>query len=594
MLLQSLVNYYEILAEDEESGVPKLGYGKVNVSFALNISKEGELLNVVPLKVPDSTGKKMVPQSMTVPESVKRAVNISPNFLCDNSSYVFGFDKKGKPIRSKECFAAFCKLHQDILKNVNNNEAQAVLNYLNSWDIGKASEHPSLAEYYEEISSGANLIFKLDGLNSFIHQSAEIRKAWEAYKQQNANGTRMQCLVTGIEAPVSRLHPVIKGIKGGQAMGNSLVSFNARAYESYGREDAQGVNSPVSEFAAFAYGTVLNYLLADVKNKLSVGDTTVVFWAQSPKRIYQDFFALMLQPDEIDNIGSDKQKYVRDLDAVREIKFFFEKLVKGTRSMPDIEEDIQFYVLGVSPNAARIAVRFFIRNSFGNFITDVARHYEDMAIEKQYTNEPDCIPLWRLLYETVSPTSKEKASSPLLSGAVMRSILTGSPYPAALYSAVMLRIRAEKDISYYKVAIIKACISRNSKNEYKEVLTMSLNEKCDNKEYVLGRLFAVLEKAQLDANPGIKATIKDRYFTAACATPASVFPILLRLSTHHISKAEYGYTSENNIKGIMDILKVEANPFPKNLSLEQQGVFILGYYHQKNSFYKKLGGKSNE
>ena len=594
MLLQSLVNYYEILTEDEESGVPKLGYGRVNVSFALNLSKQGELLNVVPLKIPDSTGKKIVPQSMTVPEPVKKTVNISPNFLCDNSSYVFGFDKKGKPLRSKECFESFRKLHLDILKDVNAFEAQAVLNYLNSWDIEKASEHTALAEYLEEISTGANLVFKLDGLNSFIHQNVEIRKAWEAYKEQISSEINLQCLVTGRKAPVSRLHPIVKGIKGGQAMGNSLVSFNASAYESYGREKAQGLNSPVSEFAAFAYGTALNYLLADIKNKFSVGDTTVVFWAQSPKRVYQDFFALMLQPDEIDMIGTGKQKYVRDVDAVREIRTFFEKLVNGTRALLNLDEDVQFYVLGISPNAARIAVRFFVRNSFGNFIAEVSRHYEDMAIEKQYPNEPDSIPLWRLLYETVSPASKEKVSSPLLSGAVMRAILTGAPYPAALYSAVMLRIKAEKDISYYKVAIIKACISRNNKNEYKEVLTMSLNEKCDNKEYVLGRLFAVLEKAQLDANPGIKATIKDRYFTSACATPASVFPILLRLSNHHISKAEYGYTSENNIKGIMDILKVEANPFPKNLSLEQQGVFILGYYHQKNSFYKKVGGNSNE
>ena len=589
MLLQSLVDYYEILTEDNESGVPRLGYGKANVSFALNISIQGEILNVIPLKIPDVTGKKMVPQSMTVPEPVKKSVNISSDFLFGNSSYVLGFDNKGKPQRSKECFESFKELHHCILKDVECVEARAILAFVDSWNVVEASENVVISEYYEEISAGANLVFKLDGQNNFIHENKEIRAAWEGYKLQITSETKLQCLVTGRRAPIARLHPYIKGVKSKKPTPLTLVSFDkdSSAYESYGRVKDQGLNSPVSEYATFAYGTALNYLLSDHKYKLSVGDTTVVFWAASPQRIYQDFFALMLQPDEIELISTDKQRYERDVDAIREIKGVFEKLEGGTRAKPNIEEDTQFFVVGISPNTARIAIRFFVRNNFGRFVTDVSKHYEDMAIEKQYSNEPDHIPLWKLMLETVPPSSKEKASSPLLSGSVMRSILMGLPYPAALYNAVMARMKAEKDISYYKASIIKACISRNNKNKYKEVLTMSLNEKANQKEYVLGRLFAVLEKAQLDANPGIKSTIKDRYFTSACATPATIFPTLLRLSNHHISKAEYGYAIDNQIKGIMDILNVEDNPFPKNFSLEQQGIFILGYYHQKNSFYKK-------
>ena len=589
MLLQSLVDYYEILTEDNESGVPRLGYGKANVSFALNISIQGEILNVIPLKIPDVTGKKMAPQSMTVPEPVKKSVNLSSDFLFGNSSYVLGFDNKGKPQRSKECFESFKELHHCILKDIKCIEARAVLAFVDSWNVEKASENVVISEYYEEISAGANLVFKLDGQNTFIHQNKEIRAAWEGYKLQMTSETKLQCLVTGRRAPIARLHPYIKGVKSKKPTPLTLVSFDkdSSAYESYGRVKDQGLNSPVSEYATFAYGTALNYLLSDHKYKLSVGDTTVVFWAASPQHIYQDFFALMLQPDEIELISTDKQRYERDVDAIREIKGVFEKLASGTRAKPNIEEDTQFFVVGISPNTARIAIRFFVRNNFGRFVTDVSKHYEDMSIEKQYPNEPDHIPLWKLMIETVPPSSKEKASSPLLSGSVMRSILMGLPYPAALYNAVMARIKAEKDISYYKASIIKACISRNNKNKYKEVLTMSLNEKANQKEYVLGRLFAVLEKAQLDANPGIKSTIKDRYFTSACATPATIFPTLLRLSNHHISKAEYGYAIDNQIKGIMEILNVEDNPFPKNFSLEQQGIFILGYYHQKNSFYKK-------
>ena len=189
--------------------------------------------------------------------------------------------------------------------------------------------------------------------------------------------------------------------------------------------------------------------------------------------------------------------------------------------------------------------------------------------------------------ETVSPKARDKAASPLLAGAVLRSIFMGLPYPEIFFSSVLIRIRAERDISRAKAAIIKACLLRRCKDKYKEELTVSLNEQSENKAYVLGRLFAVLEKAQLDKNPGINATIKDRYFASACANPASIFPVLLRLSNYHIAKAEYGYSIDRRIQELFDKLEVNNNPFPSHLSLNDQGIFILGYYHQKKAFYTK-------
>lgn len=591
MLLQALVRYYEILSDDEESEIPKLGYGKVNVSYALNISKDGELLNLIPLKILDSKGKKQVAKPMTLPEQSKRASGVFSNFLCDNSSYVFGFDNKGKPERSKKCFEAFKVLHNEILENVECDEAKAVLSFLDKWDVEKATEHIAIVDYLTDIYTGANFIFMLDGKkNEYIHNHAEIKKAWQTYKSTSSNDKKQQCLVTGEEKSIARLHPIIKGIRGGQAMGNSLVSFNASAYESYGNNKSQGLNSPVSEYACFAYGTALNSLLSDNSHKISLGDATIVFWAETADRYCQDFFSMMIEPAE-----ADEQRYVRDDYAVKNIKSVFEKIANGQRIATNqvIDEDVQFYVLGLSPNAARLSVRFFIEDSFEVFVNKIIKHYQDMAIQKQFDNELNSISIWKMLNETVSPKSSDKSASPLLAGSVLRSILTGSPYPTALFNSVMIRIRAERDINYYKASIIKAYLTRcaNSK-KYEEVLTVALNETSDNKAYVLGRLFAALEKAQQDASTSkLNTTIKDKYFTSACGTPANVFPVLLKLSSHHISKAEYGYASDKRISEIMDILNVDNSPFPKNLSLEEQGVFILGYYHQKNNLYKKAEDK---
>lgn len=585
MILQSLVNYYEILANNEDSDISKLGYCKAKISYVANLSPDGELLSIIPLKIKSRRGKKIVeiPQSIEVPDPGKKASGIKSNFLWGNSNYIFGIDNKGKPKRSKECFEAFKKLHIDILQNIDNPQARAIINYVNNWDINKAIEHPVLAEYLDEILAGANFVFKINGCE-FIHCNKEIRQAWEKYNNSLDNTNVMQCLVTGRKSNIARLHPSIKGIKGAQSAGGSLVSFNKPAYESYGRDGQQGLNAPVSEYAAFAYTTALNYLLSDTDHKMYLGDATVVFWAESPNRIYQDFMSLYINGGTANN----DEGLVKDEVAAQEVKAIFKKIAQGSpigQLSEVFNEKTSFHILAISPNAARLAVRFYITNSFGQFVRNIARHYQDLRIEKQYNTDPDTFPVWKLLNETVSPKSTDKMASPLMSGATLKAIITGSQYPESLYSSIMLRIKAEREINYYKASIIKGYLLR--KNQFKEVLTMSLNEKSNNRAYNLGRLFAILEKAQLDANPNINSTIKDRYFTSACATPAYVFPILLRLSQHHISKAEYGITSDKRVAAIMEMFDIDNNPFPSNLNLEEQGVFVLGYYHQRNAIYSK-------
>lgn len=587
MILQALANYYDILNGAGE--ISKPGYSKANVSFGLNLSIEGKLLNVIPLKVMTQKGKKAVelPQPMQVPEQIKRSVNVQSNFLCDNATYFMGVDSKGKAERAKLCLEDARKLHRDILENVDCVEAKAVVAFFENWNHEEAND-VAFAEYIEEISSGVNLVFHIEGYG-FAHESKTIQSAWDRLTDDKHDTIHMQCLVTGDRAPIARLHPSIKGVKGAQSSGASLVSFNDDADCSYGRDGQQGRNAPVSERATFAYSTALNFLLSDTSHRCILGDTTVVYWAESAKPIYRDMFGFALDPKTEES--NDSAEMVESISATKILQSIFEKIVNGSQ-LSDVSEffdkDTTFYILGLSPNAARLSVRFFMKDSFGTILERIAAHYQDLEIEKA-PYEPRLLPLWKLMMETVSPNSRDKASSPLLSGSVMRSILSGTCYPTTLFSNVIVRIRAERSITYGKAAIIKAYLIRKYKNDNRqmEVLSVSLNETSENRAYVLGRLFSILEKLQLEANPGINTTIKDKYFTSACATPATVFPVLLRLSNHHSSKAQYGYTFEAKIRDLLDKIQMDEQPFPSHLSLDQQGVFVLGYYHQYQANYKK-------
>lgn len=585
MILGALVDYYEILAEAGEISRP--GYCMANASFALNLKENGTLIGATPLKIEKQRGKNKVevPKRLKVPEQIKRTVGIGANFLCDNSGYVLGIDNKGKPQRTRQCFEAFRKLHHEVLEGVGCPAAHAVLAFLDGWQPEKATDYAAIADDIGALTAGGNIVFRVAG-QGYTHDDVDIRCAWEKYKARDSASPVMQCLITGQQAPAARLHASIKGVRGGQSTGVSIVSFNARAYESYGRDEQQGFNAPVSEYAAFAYTTALNHLLADTEHKQIFGDTTVVYWAQSQKRIYRDIISFSLNPI----FEGNEREIVTNTGTQRDVGTIFEKLLEGIPVdcfREAFDPKTRFFVLGLAPNAARLSIRFCYENEFGRVIENVKAHYDALEIERS-PMDFRYLPLWKLMQETVSPKSRDKASSPLLSGATLRAIFSGQPYPEALYNNVILRVKAERDISRGKAAIIKACLTTSHKQKYKEVLTVSLNEQSNNQAYVFGRLFAVLEKAQLDANPYINTTIKDRYFASACATPASVFPILLRLAGHHTSKSDYGYVSERKIRDLLDKIEVESNPYPAHLSLPDQGVFILGYYHQmKANFTKK-------
>ncbi len=591
MILQALVKYYEIMAA--EGKLPKQGYCTGKVSYVLELSREGELCGITSLRLTVERGTKKVDvaQMLEVPEQTTRAVNIFPYFLCDNAIYLLGLDTKGNPKRALQCFEASKKLHREILSGVDHPAARAILAFFDRWDPATAAENPYIQEKLAGLTAGGNLIFRVD-MGDYAQDIPALREAWEASCAAQEQGVELPCLVTGERQPIAILHGKIRGVKDAQSVGANLVSFNSSAYESYGRDHAQGLNAPVGKHAAFAYVTALNALLANPDHRLIISDTTVVFWAESANPAFQGLFNAAISPKE------DNQKLLHAM---------LEKISQGLPPGDGVNPETPFYILGLAPNAARLSVRFFLQDSFGNFLEHIRQHYSDMEIVKAPYEFPYLSPYW-LLRETVNPNSKDKSGSHLLSGAVMRSILTGAPYPKALLNAVMLRIHAEQDdpdrhtkkITRGRAAIIKGYLIRQHRGEeaYKEVLQVSINEESKNKAYVLGRLFAILERAQLEAYPNINATIKDRYFTSACATPGSVFPTLIKLSRHHIrviKDIKLKCYLDNQIKDLIDKLDIADTPFPAHFSLEDQGSFVLGYYQQTQKRYlKKIDSEVKE
>lgn len=575
MILQALVNRYEDLLK--KGAISKPGWGKVNVSFGLNLDIDGNVVGLLSLKTPRQSGKKTVyaPQSLEVPQPVKRSVDVKANFLCDNSTYILGADEKGKDDRTGQCFCACKELHINLLKNAETEAALAIIRYFEKWKPEAAPENPHLAESWKDLMAGANILFYYEGKS--VMEDTKIRECWQNHYNSSGEGNNGICMVTGKKAPIAVLHPTIKGVRGAQAMGTSLVSFNAPAFCSYGKE--QGDNAPVSEYAAFAYGTALNELLNDREHTKAIGDTTVVCWAEGGDAVYQDAgIAAMFGTDEDGGLTE------------QDLSMILSKMQNGESvQIKDewLHPDRHFYILGLAPNAARLSVRFFMEDSFGEIMRHINEHYKRLEIVRPSYDKFPRLPLWKLLSETVNNNARDKTPSPQMAADTLKAILNGGAYPASLLNGVMLRIRAEREVTRGRAAIIKAYYSRNKNKDCpKEVLKMELNEECRNVPYTLGRLFAVLEHVQQEANPGINATIKDKYFNAAAATPAKIFPVLINLAQKHLRKLKEGSKIYFN-KQIGEMSEIIGTEYPMRLNLPQQGSFQLGYYCQTQKRYQK-------
>ncbi|WP_288774818.1 type I-C CRISPR-associated protein Cas8c/Csd1 [uncultured Eubacterium sp.] len=582
MILQALVNYYEELAQQGKTAKP--GWCQAKVSHAIELNEDGTIKTIISLKTEVERGKKKiwVAKPLNVPEMVTRSSGIAPNFLCDNAKYFLGIDEEGTRQRIMDCFQAAREKHLTILEYAEGKMAKAICLYFKNWNPELAKDNFAVKEHWDELNEGGNIIFSMEGI--YAQEDDEIRGIWDKLQAKESNGKTGTCLVTGQKTEIARIHRGIKGVPGAQSSGAALVSFNAPAFESYGKE--QSYNAPVGRYAEFAYTTALNYLLSQREYRFSLGDSMIVFWAESGKEEYQKTFLSWMNPQP---------------DNQKEMKKVFGNLEKGLWVDFDdinLEPNQSFYILCLAPNAARLSVRFFYQNSYETILKNIARHYHRMEIVKPSWVDNEYLGIQKMLDETVNQKSKDKTPVPNMAAMVLRAMLEDSRYPESLYTDTLMRIRAEQGkVTYGRAAIIKAFLIKNrgwkeGENE------MGLNEECKETSYILGRIFAVLESIQKDANPGINATIRDRYFNSACATPASIFPVLIKLKNSHIKKIDresvagkiYYEKLLANLMGKLDVAE-ENMGIPKRLSLEEQGKFMLGYYHQIQKKYEKKEDK---
>lgn len=592
MILQSLVRCYDSLAAQGKLERP--GWSVVKVQWGLYLTADGQVESVEMLGTANEKGK-LIPRTMFLPTPAKRTSgHKAASFLCDNAKYLLGITNEpysgtGKdPLKDAEiCFRTSAKKHHALLDGISCPMAQAILRFFDTWQPEQAMQFPALSDHFDELCKSSNLVFCMTdafGVTTMSQDIPEIQAVWDeaANSSTEDNITRGRCLVTGELDTIARLHPAIKGITGAQPSGALLVSFNNNSFESYGREEAQGLNAPVGNRAAFAYGEALNYMLRVKDYHSLLGSTTLVYWAETAQSAYSDCFAAML--------GTNNDMTQNMLDGI----------MKAIRLGQDIQwknvplnSSVPFYILGLTPNTSRLSVRFFLQGTFGDFAANLARHQERLNIIRPSYDTRETLSAYSLLKETANPNSRDKLPPSHLVGDLLRAILGDTPYPVSLLTQTELRIHAEHSVSRGKAAILKAWLLKNGSNpQYKEVIDVQLNEQTNYAPYVLGRLFAVLESLQQKANPGINATIMDRYFNAAYATPSIVFPTLLKLAQSHLKKLDTGYFIYYD-KQMTELCGRLTDSYPARLNLQDQGIFQLGYYHQKQKFFTKKEENSN-
>lgn len=566
MILQALYDYYQrkCAAADPAERLPAYGFEEKEIPFVLEITADGQLVQLRDTRSVE--GKKKVGRRYLVPQSVKRASGIAANLLWDNLEYVTGIDTRSKPERVVEQHAAFRARINTLPASAQADPGlQAVQRFLDTLDVDRLALEPTFAEAKE---GNALVTFQLHGDDELICQRKAVRTASVASADAASEGSL--CLVTGQAAEVERLHASIKNVWGAQSSGASIVSFNLDAFASYGKR--QGANAPVGKPAAFAYTTALNHLLGKgSRNRFQVGDASTVCWAELDTEfdpVLAEIFGQHDNPDE----------------GVQAVATLFEAVKSGR--FDGTEGETLYYVLGLAPNAARISVRFFHRLKIRDLAPRILQHFTDLQLVHG-PNEPDHPSLFRLL-AACAVQGKADNIPPNLGGAVIDAILAGpdAPYPSLWLNAAINRCRAERNVGYLRAAAIKACLNRSIRRNPKEKeFNPMLDPDNTNAAYRLGRLFAVLEKIQEEASPGLNATIRDRYYGAASSTPVAVFTTLLRLKNAHLKKLSPG-RAVNFEKLLGEVLSCVTD-FPAHLPLVDQGRFALGYYHQRQAFFTK-------
>ncbi len=596
MILQALVNYFNRKQAEKPEAMPPFGFEKSSVDYSIILDSDGSVIGVQPLSElvkygKDNSKTKIVSQKRVVlkyalkkPKRKNDPIEIVPvrtsgtaaHFSYDNASYVLGIDSSLEEKKLKARRTWFAKVQHMVGDEIEDEGFQAFLKFIDSWNPNDPKGIDSLEELENKV-----ILFSINSVSDLINERPKVKEAWLSFLKESKVAQKGICLISGMEAPISSTHSKIIGVKGTDKNRGSIVSFNIDSSESFGKK--QNFNSPTSILSAFKYTTALNYLLSKDSNKnVQLGNTTTVFWAEKEDDMEYALpwvVSYNRQPGDLEEAS--------DLELERFLKAM--KAGKTPNNM-GFNDDVKFYILGLVPNKARISVRFWFPTTVGKLRDNLRKHLEDVSIEGPRDYPPS---IWVIINETLKKKKDENTgrmkvlekmdTSPVikLSGDLVTSIVTGKNYPSSLLWALLDRIKKDGDVSFTRLSMIKGLLIKN----YHKEVTMSLNKENVEVPYLLGRLFAMLEKAQEDASGGgLNSTIKDKYFGSASATPRAVFPILFSLFAHWAKKGEHGGYHEKLIAEIMEDLPDER--FSASMPLEDQGLFFIGYYHQRNDFFK--------
>lgn len=583
MILKDLYDLYELKREGDSDSMPERYWCRKGVSWEVVIDNDGTPVSVVSLAGENGKGTRQ----LCVPD-VQRTSGVRPFFLCDNAEYILGRDekrsdkKRGDKKRGEIKQEQFVALHEKILRDVDDVASNALISFLKRLIDGQRFD---VLEIVAE-DPKTLMVFRLVD-DVYVHERAAVRSAWYRYREECESGQRFgACLVTGKVGSYAQLYPQVTGLPGGQSSGASLVSCNADAFSSYGQKLSTA--GFISADAADKSGAALTYVLKDQSHHVRMGNDHIAFWTDALDSGVDRSLAFFIDPDSI-AMGEDE----RTRDSIQT------SLIELRKGKPPIAipEGTQYHLLGIAPYQARLAVRFYETGSLG----ELQKNVTQFLMDTELGGVKPCSMRGYLEQTAVQGEAKNLPLSLVTS--CMRAMVHNRPFPRALMQMILGRMSVDHGAKKpwdlgRRAAILKACLIRSSRargaelgREMERSLTVGLNCENNNQGYLLGRLFALLEKAQLDAIGGANATIRDRFMGAAATTPARVYPQLLKLAQHHISKCEYGGYIDRQIQEVISLLGDDG--FPKTLSFDDQGLFYIGYYQQRQALYAKKVTTSN-